>query len=367
MSITVPLVSVRVSEQARRRVNAVLDSGRLAQGPVVAELEEAFAAASGTRHCVAVGNGTIALQAALEALGVGRGDEVITTPFTFIATVNSALAVGAKVRFADITEDYTIDPAGVGELVGPNTKAVMPVHLFGLPADTEAIRRAAPGVPQLEDAAQAHAAELNGTRVGGLGTLACFSLYATKNLSAGEGGLVTTNDDVLADRLRVLRNQGMRARYDYAGWGSNYRMSDLHAAVVVDEVRRLDEINAVRQAHAQALLDGLADLPGLLVPVVPEGRRSVWHQFTVRLTEAAPVDRDGFIAGLARRGVASDVFYPQALPDVKHLAAHPDVANDPVPLARQVARQVVSLPVGHHLDDAQIAHVVKSVREVLDA
>lgn len=369
MTITVPLVQVSVSDEARRRVNVVLDSGRLAQGSVVAELEEAFAAASGTRHCVAVNNGTIALQAALEALGVGRGDEVITSPFTFIATVNSVLAVGAKVRFADILNDYTIDPAGVRDLMGDSTRCIMPVHLFGLPADMDAIAQAVAGqdISFLEDAAQAHGASLADRRVGSLGSAGCFSLYATKNLSAGEGGLITTNDDDLAARLRILRNQGMRARYDYAGWGSNYRMSDLHAAVVVDEVYRLDEINQIRQSHADRLLTGLAGSPGLLLPVVPEGRRSVWHQFTIRITPDAPVTRDEFIAGLAERGVGSDVFYPASLTDVPHLAAHPDVADDPVPNAKLIASQVVSLPVGHHLDDTQIDAVVTAVREVLGA
>ena len=369
MSVRVPLVRVTVSEKARRRVDEVLDSGRLAQGVVVAELEEAFAAASGTRHCVAVTNGTIALQVSLQALGVGPGAEVITTPFTFIATVNSVLAVGARVRFADITDDYTIDPAAVAAVVGEATRCVIPVHLFGLPADTEAIATGLKGrdIAILEDAAQAHGAGLGDRHVGGLGTLGCFSLYATKNLSAGEGGLITTDNDEVAAKLRVLRNQGMRARYDYAGWGSNYRMSDLHAAVVVDDVYRLEEINSIRQRNAERLLVGLDGIPGLLLPMVPGGRRSVWHQFTVRVTSAATVSRDDLIAGLGRRGIGSDVFYPAALTDVPHLAEHPDVADDAVPNARTIAQEVVSLPVGHHLNDSEIDLVVNAVREVLHA
>ena len=374
MDARIPLVQVRVGEPARRRVAEVLESGRLAQGPVVAELEETFAAASGVRHCVAVSNGTVALQAALLAAGVGPGDEVITTPFSFVATVNAVLAVGAQVRFADVGPDLTLDPAAVADALTGRTRAVLPVHLFGLPADLPALRRVLAGradVAVIEDAAQAHGAALRDEDgswrpVGGWGTAGCFSLYATKNLAAGEGGLVTTDDDTVADRLRVLRNQGMRARYEYAGWGSNMRMSDLHAAVVVDDAARLAQINDRRWANARRLLDGLAGVPGLRLPATPDGRACVWHQFTVRLEEAT-LTRDELSARLAARGIGSDVFYPRALCDVEHIAADPRCHVVSADRARQAAGTVLSLPVGHHLTPGQMDLVAAAVKEELDA
>jgi len=363
----VPLVQVSVDDEARAAVGRVLDSGHLAQGPVVAELEAAFAEASGTAHCVAVSNGTTALQAALLAAGVGPGDEVVTSPFSFIATVNAAIAVGARVRFADIGPDFCLDPDAVDALVGPRTRALLPVHLYGLPADLPSLAATARrhGLALVEDAAQAHGAAVAGRPVGGWGTAGCFSLYATKNVSAGEGGLVTTDDDAVADRLRTLRNQGMRARYDYAGWGSNWRLSDLHAAIALPQVRRLGAVNARRRANADRLTAALTGVPGLVLPHVPAGREHVWHQYTVRVEDGAAVDRDGLSAALTAAGVGNAVFYPQALPDVAHLAAHPDVADDPVPAARAAAGRVLSLPVGHHLADAQLDRVAEAVREVL--
>ena len=374
MDTTIPLVQVQVGEPARRRVAAVLESGRLAQGPVVAELEQTFAAASGVRHCVAVSNGTVALQAALLAAGIGPGDEVVTTPFSFVATVNAVLAVGAQVRFADVGPDLTLDPAAVADALTDRTRAVLPVHLLGLPADLPALSRVLAGredVVVIEDAAQAHGAALQDTDgrwrpVGGWGLAGCFSLYATKNLSAGEGGLVTTDDDAVADRLRVLRNQGMRARYEYAGWGSNMRMSDLHAAIVVDEAARLAQINEQRQANARRLLDGLAGVDGLLLPATPPDRACVWHQFTVRVQDAA-LTRDELAARLAARGIGSDVFYPQALCDVDHLAADPRCRVVSADRARAAARSVLSLPVGHHLTPDQADQVAAAVKEELDA
>jgi dTDP-4-amino-4,6-dideoxygalactose transaminase len=333
---------------------------------VVGELETAFAEASGTAHCVAVSNGTTALQASLLAVGIRPGDEVITSPFTFIATVNSLLAVGAKVRFADIGDDFTLDPDSIADLITDRTTAVLPVHLFGLPADMPAIQALAQrhGLAVIEDAAQAHGATVGGRAVGGWGTTGCFSLYATKNISAGEGGLITTDDDSVAERLRALRNQGMVARYEYLGWGCNWRMTDLHAAIALPQVVRLGATNERRRANAARLTDGLRGVSGLRLPQVPEGRTHVWHQYTVEVL-GGPAARAALSARLTAAGIGNAVFYPQALPDVPHLSAHPDVADDFAPRARIAAERVLSLPVGHHLDDAQIDRVATAVQEVL--
>jgi dTDP-4-amino-4,6-dideoxygalactose transaminase len=220
------------------------------------------------------------------------------------------------------------------------------------------------GLALVEDAAQAHGATVDGRPVGGWGAAGCFSLYATKNVTAGEGGLITTDDAAVADRLRALRNQGMRARYEYVGWGCNWRLSDLHAAIALPQVRDLAAINDRRRRNARVLQDGLRDLPGLALPREPAGREHVWHQYTVEVT-GGRLDRDGLAARLTEGGIGNAVYYPQAMPDVAHLAAHPDVADDDVPRARRAAAQVLSLPVGHHLETARIEQVVTAVREAL--
>src|SRR5688572_29297970 len=270
----IPITRVVVTPEQEAAVLAVLRSGGLAQGPVVRTLEERFAAHHGVAHAVAVSNGTVALVAALEAVGLGPGDEVITSPFSFVATLNAILESGATVRFAEITDDYTIDPASVAALVGPRTRAIMPVHLYGLPADMDALTSiaAGAGVPLVEDAAQAHSAAIGARKVGSFG-VGCFSLYATKNMHCGEGGLITTSYDALADRLRLLRNQGMRIRYQYEVPGHNWRLTDLQAALAVPQMDTLDVTADTRAANAAALTTGLAGLPGLVTPVVPAGRR----------------------------------------------------------------------------------------------
>lgn len=361
----VPMTGVSIGADARALVGQVLDSGQLAQGPMVAAFEAEFAAANDVEFGIAVANGTLALQAALLAVGVGPGTEVVTSPFSFVATVNAVLAVGARVRFADIGEDFAVRPDAVAELVNARTRALLPVHLYGVPADLPALTdlAASHGLAVVGDAAQAHGAAITGQAVGAWGDASCFSFYGTKNVSAGEGGMVLTRDADIADRVRVLRNQGMRARYDYAGWGSNWRLSDLHAAVALPQVRRLRAITDHRAANAAALTAGLAGVPGLVLPIVPPGRSSAWHQYTVRVT--ADLGRAGLQRGLARHGVDSAVFYPAVLPDVAHLRAHPDVAADDVPHARLVAGQVLSLPVGHHLGPPEMELVVAAVRQVL--
>ncbi len=250
----IPLSKVRIGPEEEAAVLAVLRSGMLAGGPWVAELERAFASVHGAAHAVAVSNGTTALVAALRAHRVGPGDEVITTPLTFVATLNAILEVGATARFADITDDMTVDPAQLAALITPRTGALLPVHLYGLPAPMTEISElaAARGLAVIEDAAQAHGARVGTAAVGSSGT-ATFSLYGTKNITCGEGGIVTTSDDEIADRLRLLRNHGMRASYDYELPGYNYRLTDLQAAVAAAQLARLPSINESRARNAARL------------------------------------------------------------------------------------------------------------------
>jgi perosamine synthetase len=362
----IPVSQVIVGDDEQRGVLEVLKSGALAQGEKVAQLEDAFAVAHGVAHAVAVSNGTVALSAALHALGIGPGDEVITTPFSFNATLNAILETGATARFADIRDDFTIDPESMAALVNSRTAALLPVHLYGLPADMTAISALAArhDLAIIEDAAQAHGAAIRDRSVGSFG-IGTFSLYGTKNITCGEGGLITTNDDEVVRMLRLLRNQGMRARYDYEVPGYNWRLTDLQAAIAIPQVGRLKEISAARNANAATLTTGLAGTPGLLLPVVPEGRSHVWHQYTVRVDANAPVDREEFCARLTGAGVGNGIYYPKLMHDYPCYQANPRVVLDDTPHARLITGQVVSLPVHPGLDETSLAKVVDATKEAV--
>lgn len=363
----IPITVVKSDAETEALVLEVVRSGQYAQGEYVARLEQRFAEAHGVRHAVAVNNGTTALVAALQALDIGPGDEVITTPFTFVATLNAILEAGATARFADIGDDFNIDASQIDDLVGPATKAIMPVHLYGLVADMDPIMALAAehGLAVVEDAAQAVGATIDDRAAGSFG-LGCFSLYATKNISTGEGGMITTSDDALADRLRILRNQGMRARYEYEMAGHNYRMTNLAAAIGLPQLARLDEINATRARNAALLRDGLADLPGVVPPADPGDRyRHVYHQFTIRVTADAGIPRHEFVDRLQERGVGCGIYYPKVVFDYDCYRDHPGVDTSEVPNARRAAAEVVSLPVHPYLTDADIGFIVDAVRSTV--
>jgi dTDP-4-amino-4,6-dideoxygalactose transaminase len=349
-------------------VLAVLRSGQLTCGPKVEEFEHAFAAAHGAVHAVAVSNGTTALIAALRAHGIGPGDEVITSPLTFAGTLSALLEVGATVRFADIGDDFLIDPDAVAAAISLRTRAVMPVHLYGLPADMRALTRLAEqhGLTVIADAAQAHGAMVAGQSVGDVST-AAFSLYGSKNITCGEGGVVTTADNYIADRLRLIRNHGMRGRYEHVMPGSNYRLTELQAAIATVQVGRLSEINRRRAEHAARLTDGLRDVPGLIAPHEPADRTHVWHQYTVRLTDEAPIGRDALIAQLEQADIEARVFYPRLVFDYECFRHHPRVAHEALPQAEKISGQVLSLPVHPGLTDPDIDRVAECVRRALGA
>lgn len=363
----IPITTVRVGSEEEALVLEVLRAGQLAQGAYVDRFEHEFAALHEVDHAVAVNNGTTALVVAMEALGLQPGDEVVTTPFTFIATLNAILEAGATARFADIGPDFNIDPDALAAAVTDRTRVLMPVHLYGYMADMHPIVQLAHdrGVAIVEDAAQAIGASYHGAKAGSFG-VGCFSLYATKNLTTGEGGVVTTSDATLADRLRLLRNQGMRQRYQYEVPGHNYRLTNLAAAVGLPQLARLAEVTAQRQRNAAVLRSGLAGITGLELPPEPEpGRSHVYHQFTVRITDDAPVGRDAFVDELASRGVGSGIYYPKVVFDYDCYRDHPNVVVSDVPAARAAAAQVVSLPVHPFLTEDDLTTIVSAVREVL--
>jgi perosamine synthetase len=359
----IPISAPILGDAVEASVLEVLRSGQLAQGPKVARLELLASQMAQTRNAVAVSNGTVALEAALQVANVGVGDEVITSPFTFAATLNAILRSGATARMVDIGKDFNVIPKAVAAAVNERTRAILPVDLFGLMADMESIAEIARlnGLTIIEDAAQAHGATQNSRAAGSFG-LGTFSLYATKNIASGEGGLITTDDDDVADRLRVLRNQGMRQRYDYAIVGRNLRMSDLTAAVAIPQIERIDEIVARRQANAEALNERLRNT-NLTLPVVPEGRVHVWHQYTVLLPQ--DTDRDRVVAELTNRRIGSGVYYPRLVWDHQPYRDRPSVIPGSTPNAADAAARCLSLPVHPGLDESDIDRIAEAMRHVI--
>jgi perosamine synthetase len=347
-----------ITEAEKAAVLAVLDSGRLVAGPVTRELEERFAAqVSGTSEAVAVANGTAALHLALLAHGIGPGDEVITTPFTFQATANMVLATGARPVFVDVAEDGNIDVAAIETAITPRSRAILPVHLYGRMCDMPAIEALAArhNLAIIEDAAQAHAASWRERRAGSFGT-GCFSFYATKNLMSGEGGMITTNDEALASRLRRLRSHGEIERYNSVDIGYNYRMTDLASAIALAQLPRLPELNARRRDNAAYLSRHLRGV--ITPPLPPEPSGHVWHQYTVRV----PQGRDELARHLRERQIEAVVYYPRILP------AQPlyrDLGYDEAafPVARRLAAEVLSLPVHPGLSRDDLERIIEAVNQ----
>jgi dTDP-4-amino-4,6-dideoxygalactose transaminase/acetyltransferase-like isoleucine patch superfamily enzyme len=362
----IPLAKVEMGPEEQEAVLGVLRSGMLAAGERVRELEASFSRAHEARHAIAVSSGTAALTAALRAHGIGSGDEVITSPLTFVATLNAILEVGATARFGDVADDFTLDPERLTRLLNSRTRALLPVHLYGLPADMDPIRSLASsrGLVVIEDAAQAHGARVGAAPVGSAGT-AMFSFYGTKNITCGEGGIVTTDDDQIAGRLRLLRNQGMRDAYDYVMPGYNYRLTDLQAAIITVQLKRLPAINRSRRNHAARLSAGLSGIRGLVLPVTPAGREHVWHQYTVRVTPEARMDRDQLRKCLDTAGVDSRPYYPRLVHDYDCYRNHPQVIADETPRARQAVREVLSIPVHPALTDADLSWIISVIQEGL--
>ncbi len=359
-SKTLPDISLSAPWVTHREMDAVaevLSSGHLVQGSRVEALEHRFAALTDTRYAVATSSGTCALHLALLAHDVGPGDEVITSSFSFVATANSILHTGAKPVFVDINkETFNLDPDHVAAAVGPRTKVIMPVHLYGQPCDMDPLMDTATrhGLAVVEDCAQAVGATYRQRPVGSFGT-GVFSLYATKNITSVEGGMITTNDARIADRVRILRNQGMAAPYKYVAVGYNFRMTDVHAAIGLAQVDRLREVTSIRQRNAAYLS---AAITSVKTPQISPGCEHVWHQFTVRI----PGARDQAKLALAQAGVGSGIFYPTPLPDVPHI--RDIVPPSDLPTVREIAGEVLSLPVHPLLGDTELERVAAAVNRL---
>ena len=356
------IASPMVGDEEKQAVLDVLDSGMLAQGERVASLEEAFAEMCGVAHAVATSSGTTALHTALLAHDIGPGDEVITTPFTFIATGNSILFTGARPVFVDIDPvTFNIDPEEIESAITPQTKAIMPVHLFGLVADMDPIMALAEGhgLAIIEDACQAHGAEYEGRRAGSFGT-GTFSFYPTKNMTTGEGGMITTDDPAIAEQCRVIRQHGMRRRYYHDELGFNFRMTDIHAAIGLGQLTKLERFNEARIENAAYFSERLE---GVQVPTVPDGRRHVFHQYTVRVPGGR---RDDLRVHLHEEGVGTGVYYP--VPIHKQTYYTQDLSYDlSLPEAEKAAEEVLSLPVHPGLTQEDLETIVSAVNGFMEA
>ena len=353
----IPIARPDLGAEEIAAVTEVIESGMLAQGRKVKELEDAWAAFVGVKHAIAMGNGTQALMAIFAGIGLEPGDEVITVSHTFAATANSILYTGATPVFIDIEPDtYLIDAKKIEAAITPRTRAICPVHLFGLVADMDMIRAIADrhGLIVVEDACQAHGATFRGRPAGSFGHGA-FSLYATKNMTTAEGGFVTTNDDRLADWLRLYRNQGMRARYEFEMLGYNFRMTDLAAAIGIAQFEKLERNTARRQAIARRYDDAFADLP-VGIPVTPDGRVHVFHQYTVEVGAG----RDAIVAELRKAGVGADIYYPIPVHRQEYImerGLHADL-----PVTDAAAARTLALPMYPGLPEADQATVIDALR-----
>ena len=355
----IPAAKPIIGDEEREAVDRVLRSGMLAQGPEVKAFEDEFSPFVGNRHCIAVNSGTSALHMAFVAAGIRSGDEVIVPSFSFAATANAVRLAGATPVFADIEQDYfNIDPAAVEAAITPRTRAIMPVHLYGHPAAMTELQAICQrhNLLLFEDAAQAHAASLNGTMVGAFGVAGSFSFYPTKNMTSGEGGMVTTGCDHIARQVRLLRNQGMERRYENEVIGFNTRMTDLHAAIGRVQLQKLNLWTQQRQHNASFLS---ANLKGVIVPPVAEGAVHVYHQYTIRVVDQ---NRDEFADQLTKLGVGNGVYYPAPIHRLPSFGLTLDL-----PTTEQVTQQCLSLPVHPSLTQQDLETIVNAVNATAKA
>jgi len=363
--MNVPFVDLKqqyagIKDEVLAAVASVFESTQFVLGKEVAAFEEEFADFCGVEHCVAVNSGTSALHLALLAAGVGPGDEVITVPCTFVATVAAVVYSGARPVFVDVDPvTYTMDPARIEGAITPRTKAILPVHLYGNPADMDPILEIARrhGLTVIEDAAQAHGAEYKGRRCGSMGDLACFSFYPGKNLGAyGEGGMVATNSPEFTRTIRMLRDWGAEKKYQHVLKGFNYRMEGVQGAILRVKLRYLEGWTEARRAHA-AVYNRLLAESGLTLPVELPGNRHVYHVYAVLTPH-----RQELMDSLAAQGVQTGIHYPTP---VHLLPAYSDLGYTAgqFPVSEMVAAQEVSLPMFPELSEAQLEAVGQAVTQ----
>ena len=359
----IPIAKPLIGEEEKRAVLEVLSSGMLAQGKKVAKFEENFADYIKVKHAIAVNSGTSALHTALLACGIRQGDEVITTPFSFIATANAILYCQAKPVFADIDEKtFNIDPEQIKEKITSKTKALLVVHLYGLPCEMRAIKEICEDYKLLliEDACQAHGAEYKGKRVGSFGDAGVFSFYPTKNMTTGEGGMITTNNEKIAEKARLIREHGAKQRYLHETLGYNYRMTDIAAAIGIEQLKKLDKMNETRIKNAEILTKGIRGINGITLPFVPLGTKHVFHQYTIRITEDYKLTREQLIEKMKANGIATMIYYP--IPIHKQPLYIKLGYKDKLPNAEKACEEVLSLPVHAGVDRDGINRIIEVIK-----
>jgi len=346
----IPISKPEIGKEEIEAVTKVLQSGMLAQGEVVEEFEDKFAAYIGTDYAIATNSGTSALHTALASAGINSGDEVITTAFSFFATASCVLMQNATPVFVDINpKTYNIDPSKIEAKLSERTRAIIPVHLYGQPCEMSEILKIAKehNLVVIEDAAQAHGAEYKATKVGSIGDIGVFSFYSTKNIITGEGGMITTNNEQIAERARMIRNHGQTKRYFHDCLGYNYRMTNIAAAIGLVQLKKIDMLNLKRMSNARYYGEQF----NLKKPYVSQNVKHVFHQYTIRVK-----DREKFIAHLERHGVGYGIYYPVPLPSQPLFNS-----EGAFPEAELASKEVVSIPVNPSLKRADVEKVVKVV------
>lgn len=360
----IPIAQPSAGDEEIEAVNRVMRTGMLAQGPRVATFEEQFAEYCGVRHAIAVNSGTAALHAALICAGIGPGDQVIVPTFSFFATASCVSICGATPVFVDVDPDtFTIDPAGVAGAVTDRTRAVIGVHLFGQPFDADPITEICENhhLALIEDAAQAHGARYHGKKVGGLGKAGCFSFYPTKNMTTGEGGMVTTDDETYAATIRRFINHGQSEKYRHTMIGYNYRMTDIGGAIGGEQLKKLPGFNEKRVTNA-AYLDAHITLPGLITPVTLPGTDPVYHQYVVRVTPDCVLSRDELSQYLRDHGIGTAVHYPIPIHQQPVYLEAGRLASCPV--AERLCGEVLSLPVHPGITEPMLETICETINGV---
>ena len=366
ISINLP----KIGEEEIQAVVEVMKSGiltsALGSGPKVTEFERKYAEFAGVKHAIAVNTGTAALHAALMAVGIKAGDEVILPSFTFVATAEAVVLAGGRPVFADIdSETYTLSPKAIEEAITKKTKTIIPVDLYGLPADMKPIMEIASrnDLSVVEDCAQSHGAIYEGKPAGAFADLACWSLYAAKNIGTGEGGVVTTNSDQLAEKVKMVRTHGEKVKYQSLMLGTNYRMTEIQAAIGVVQLRRLPEFFAKRSQNAQSLTMKLENSDRIKLPLKTEDRTPSWYLFTLRIKDATREKRDEIISKMHEKGIGADAYYPTPINQMPYYKEN--FGTFSLPETEKAAKQVISLPIHPGITEEQIDLIAQTFLSLL--
>jgi len=361
----IPIAKPSFGNEEVAAVNDVLESGIVASGPRTKTFEKEFAEYLGVDYAVGVTNGTVALDVSLKALELGPGDEVITSAFSFVSSGNCILFQKAKPVFADINpKTFNIDTSDVAEKMTAKTKAIIPVHMFGQPAEMTALKELVEdkGIWLVEDAAQAHGAEYKKQKAGTMGDMGCFSFYATKNMAVGEGGMITTNNEKLAAKARSLINHGQSRKYHHDTLGYNYRMTDLCAAIGLVQLTKLDGFNMKRRENAALLSNGISSIKGLTAPYVDKNVKHVFHQYAIRVEDSYPLSRDELAAHLTKEGIGNAIHYP--IPIYRQpLYLKLGYGEPKCPNTEDACRKILSLPVHPMVNREDIDYILAVLKD----